>query len=832
LSKFQKIIFSVFVVLSITAAFFGYRYLRENKQPSVKALTLIPDSCNVMLTFDEYSDFTNTLRNKNLLWQDLKGISVLSALERHLNYFDSLLTGNSDLQDLVSGNKIYFALYPGNKFVVAFNVKELADQEIYKKKLTTLFPSSLYINLKSDVHDGVIGISNSESALNALFSKNNKLVQNKNFAKLDETVDYTGTSIYINQSLLLCHSYSSISIKPESISLNGLSIPDSSSFYGEVSAEPLTSFEFLEQIPLLCNAFEVYSVKRAETVFKNTSQNDWWTDVNDEAMFNAKKQFYSSLESYAIKVLLPSKNHALILGVSDSAKIAEILPYMTDTTSLKSNWLHILKKGNTSFSKSTFNSISTGELMFAILFHDHLVLTSEIDDANIFLAAQVMKSSILENTSFKVYASKNFDIDFHYMRYGLVSSLNKEHLPFQDLITNDDISALKNTSHFSLLSVFKNNFMNSRLHVKYFQEDVSDEPNLLWTLNADTAIGTMPFLFKNHVTKGSELAFQTSDKNLHLINATGKIIWKKKLSEEIKSEIFTVDAFKNKKFQLLFNTENYIHLIDRNGNYVQGYPIKLPARATNKLCVHDYEGKNDLRLFIACSDNKIYNYSIWGIKQEGFKPHVTSGEVILPVKYVKVGPSDYLVTADRKGKIYAFSRKGDGRIDFKNKLVEDASDFELQSGNSLSSTQLIYFDEKNHLIEKISLSDKKEVFKTQESEGSTAYSFGDLDNNSISDMIIATDKKTEVYDLNGSQIFIRDHSSGINPHKTGMYHSGTTTNISIFDQTNSTVTLENIEQKTSKNYSASQSPFICDLYNDGKIYIIIPEGKKLKCYKL
>jgi hypothetical protein len=283
---------------------------------------------------------------------------------------------------------------------------------------------------------------------------------------------------------------------------------------------------------------------------------------------------------------------------------------------------------------------------------------------------------------------------------------------------------------------------------------------------------------------------------------------------------------------LLFNTENYIHLIDRNGNYVQGYPVKLPAKATNKLCVLDYEGKNDLRLFIACSDNKIYNYSIWGIKQEGFKTHLTSSEVILPVKYCKVGLSDYLITADRKGKIYAFSRRGDGRIDFKNKLVEDASDFELQTGNSLAATQMIYFDEKNHLIEKISLGDKKEVYKTSEATGSSVYSFGDFDKNSIPDIIIASSRKTEVYDLNGAQIHIRDHLQDINPFTTGLYHSGTLTHIATFDKVNSLITLQNTEQKTSKNYSGTQFPFLCDLYNDGKIYILVPEGKKLKCYKL
>jgi hypothetical protein len=282
---------------------------------------------------------------------------------------------------------------------------------------------------------------------------------------------------------------------------------------------------------------------------------------------------------------------------------------------------------------------------------------------------------------------------------------------------------------------------------------------------------------------------------------------------------------------LLFNTLNYIHLIDRNGNYVQGYPVKLPARATNQLSVLDYEGKKDLRLFIACSDNRIYNFSIWGIRQEGFKPYLTSAEVILPIKYAKVGLSDYLVTADRKGKIYAFSRKGEGRIDFKNKLVEDAGNFELQTGNSIANTQLIYFDEKNHLIEKISLTDKKEVHKTTETDGRVVYNFGDFDNNSIPDLLLASAKKTEVYNLNGTQIYGTENTSEITPAAIGYYNTGTPV-IVLQDDTRSVIYLYYTDQKIQKTYSCTRAAQICDLFNDGKLYILIPEGKKLKCYKL
>ncbi|MCE3258526.1 MAG: hypothetical protein K0S12_167, partial [Bacteroidetes bacterium] len=310
MNRVQKIIFGAFVTLSLIAAALGYRYLQENKQPSVEARSLIPDSCTILITFDNYSEFTNSLRHKNLLWQDLNGISSTQLFEKHLSYFDSLLSLNAELKELMDDNQVHFALYKDNKFLIAFNVKELADQNVFREKLTSLFPSSLYIHLKSEVQDGVIGISNSETALSALFSKNAKLINNPDFLKLDAAVDYNGAFIYVNNSDILKSSYSSISIKPESISLNGVALKDPGTFYGETNSEPLKNFEFLRQIPLLCNAFEVFSIKNAAAVFGAEKNEDWWKDVNESSMFNAKKQFYESLNNYAISALMPSKNNA------------------------------------------------------------------------------------------------------------------------------------------------------------------------------------------------------------------------------------------------------------------------------------------------------------------------------------------------------------------------------------------------------------------------------------------------------------------------------------------------------------------------------------------
>ena len=63
--------------------------------------------------------------------------------------------------------------------------------------------------------------------------------------------------------------------------------------------------------------------------------------------------------------------------------------------------------------------------------------------------------------------------------------------------------------------------------------------------------------------------------HLYLLSNTGKILWKKNVKEKFLGDVLQVDYFANNKLQLLFVTENYIHVMDRNGNYLKDFPVKI-----------------------------------------------------------------------------------------------------------------------------------------------------------------------------------------------------------------------------------------------------------------
>src|SRR5690606_30041639 len=112
-----------------------------------------------------------------------------------------------------------------------------------------------------------------------------------------------------------------------------------------------------------------------------------------------------------------------------------------------------------------------------------------------------------------------------------------------------------------------------------------EESKTQWETLLDTTAGIKPFFFTNHITGAKEIFIQDLKNNAYLINSAGRVLWKVPVRERIAGNVFMIDYFRNGKLQLLFAGENYIHLLDRNGNYVERYPVELRSPAANGLAV-------------------------------------------------------------------------------------------------------------------------------------------------------------------------------------------------------------------------------------------------------
>ncbi len=865
MSLLKKIIFGVFVTSAIALGIWAYFNLKDSKKPTTDALSVLPDNCLVYLNTNDFFELNKKINSQSLIADKLKLFKDVNTFCLTLHAFDSVFTSNSTLNEMLKKSTIHFALYEQNlNWLASFNIKRLGNQDLIieelakhlkaQKKENNIYEfvlnsgNKFYFSLRS----GVAILSSAsiviESALN---SATPKLQKNKEFIAFKSTLEENSLlSIYVdhknyskstaasklNLSLALKngHSAANLAIEPSQLTINGYLRPDTSeiisAFYGQDPQSP----SFLTILPNNTTAFKAFGFSDFAGLNKKMSKLNakFWKQVSDTALFNIEEEFYKNIESYLVNFesKIPGEKYVL-LKVADTTKATEYLGFMSDSLDTEDSvCIYKLRNHGLKTPIKLFNSFFDATTNYAALYNSHIFFSENKDELFRLITELKNDQSIIQNESFNTYKNQNLSEDFNYLVYNSPNKNIREIRSFFNFPSDGIKNPFENFKHFSFSSVNNKTNFKFRWQLMNETEMINKEQNVLWSLDMDAPANMQSNGFVNHITKENELVVQDEANALYLVNAKGTVLWKKKLNEKINSKIYTVDIFKNNKYQLLFNSDNYLHLIDRNGNYVQGYPVKLPAPASSELSVLDYDNDKDYRLFIACKNKVIYNYSIFGVKVEKFANVKTDDEVVLPVQYAKVGLSDYLITVDKEGKIYTFSRKGEGRIGLKNKTIENCSAFFIDATNNINSTYLVYVDDKNNLINKISFSDKKVIAKLNQDIEGASITFVNADDNKTTDVIITKPNAILACNLSGNILFEKAIESELSStdfysddsHALYFSYSNTKQELLITDQ---------LKQKT-KSIKASAQALISDLFNDKKKYLIITDGNHLNCVAL
>lgn len=216
-------------------------------------------------------------------------------------------------------------------------------------------------------------------------------------------------------------------------------------------------------------------------------------------------------------------------------------------------------------------------------------------------------------------------------------------------------------------------YNTASLHVN---PEAAPENSPFWRCPVKSPLKSKP-VFVSFSSKNLEkdLVFQDADNYLIDLDADGSERWKIRLKGPIMGKIKLIDYRKNGDFQLLFNTEEAIHLIGKNGVEIRNFPVRLRSGATNEVTVADYDGKKDYRFLIACKDRKVYNFDKNGKPVTGWQPPLAAERIEQPVSYFKSGTKDYLVYFDRN-RTYILDRQGKERVKLKSNFVH--------SGNGIS----------------------------------------------------------------------------------------------------------------------------------------------------
>jgi hypothetical protein len=200
-----------------------------------------------------------------------------------------------------------------------------------------------------------------------------------------------------------------------------------------------------------------------------------------------------------------------------------------------------------------------------------------------------------------------------------------------------------------------------------YTSQIKEKALTVWESLLDSVACIKPELVINHNTSEKEIFVQDAARNIYLINSTGRIIWKQPLDGWIMGGVYQVDFYRNGKLQYLFNTQDKIHLIDRNGNYVERYPISLRSPATNAMSLFDYDRNQNYRIFVAGEDRKIYVYDIEGNLVTGWRFNKSESTVKGEIQHFRINDNDYIVFTDQH-RTYFLDRRGRERIRVKEQI--------------------------------------------------------------------------------------------------------------------------------------------------------------------
>ncbi|WP_422360304.1 DUF3352 domain-containing protein [Reichenbachiella sp.] len=209
-----------------------------------------------------------------------------------------------------------------------------------------------------------------------------------------------------------------------------------------------------------------------------------------------------------------------------------------------------------------------------------------------------------------------------------------------------------------------------------------------------------PFAVRNHNDRTLEMMVQDEAFTLHLLDVNLKPTLQIPLEGQLKSKIYQVDYYKNGKLQYLFALDKTIHMVDRNGTYIPGYPVKLKSdNLISELSLIDYDKSRNYRIMVADSKGNYYLYNKAGKLLDGWNPKKMGSSPATLGRHVRVQKNDYMLLVQKNGIFQNLNRRGETRdgfpIDLKGNISQD---YFISKGSKPANTEISALTDLGELV--------------------------------------------------------------------------------------------------------------------------------------
>lgn len=272
---------------------------------------------------------------------------------------------------------------------------------------------------------------------------------------------------------------------------------------------------------------------------------------------------------------------------------------------------------------------------------------------------------------------------------------------------------------------------------------------------ANSAIRTKPFVVRNHNTGANEVIFQDKDGQLYLTDKDGNVIWNRAVPM-INGEIKQVDYYNNRKLQYLMFSDSLVHIIDRNGNDIDGFPKAndLPM-AIEGFNVVDYDKSKRYRYLTKNRRGQVFLYNKEAELLEGWSPKAFNGALIRTPFHVRVLGKDAFVAAEKNENIHLLNRRGEDYPGFpvETNLVFDG-DIAFEQGPNFDGSTITVVSDEGQLLT-LNLEGKK-VFEKQLVKPTASSRFQLVEDKLNKDFIVVRkdDDRLVVLNNQGDQKFV------------------------------------------------------------------------------
>ena len=730
LRKILKITTPIILVIIIIGI--GYNSYNKATKHTTSPLTIIPSNAAVILQCNDAKMLYSSL-NSAKIWEKLCNINIVADINNQIQEISEFYT---KYEEHFKENTLFIsfhkvgASHSGILFSSNFNKENSTEIQEINSLLGKTISEYTYNNqsifelnqnnktIFTSFQDDIIFYSSNkmliEDAIRASAAED-KLTLETSFystyktisksAEINLLVNYNSlfeyTNIFSRKELKtkFCEwSANDISIKQNLITANGFNTFINNNFVDILNNQSAQSFDIQNVIPKTTSFLLSIGFDDTKELYNNKNkllqqQNSFWS-------WNKHKQLIKDSSNVDYDELINElENEAGIFSISLTQETKQTYAFFKSKNAvITSSLIQGLILERRKYGDYNINNIKdkniTGHLFgelfntnapyFTIL-NNYFIFGPTIGSLEYVIDNYQSKNTLNNNRQFENYQdylSLKSNLLFYLNPGKTASSLKNKLNTKQNKKIKFIADSLAKFTAFSIQITNKRNLLLNNINLFYdidFKEEIKEK----WFVKLDTSISMKPQLVYNHFSKEKLIIVQNDHHKVFAINSEGKELWSVQLNSKIIGDISSIDIYKNNKYQYLFNTKNKLYLIDRKGNPVEGFPVKLNSNTAIGHALFDYTNTKKYRILIIGEDNNIYNLNKKGEKVNGWKYRANKNIITNTPKHFKIREKDYILAERENSTTQLLAINGSERVKFKQKVAFNKESLQIDHKGTL-----------------------------------------------------------------------------------------------------------------------------------------------------